>query len=129
MSGFSDVSSRRVLQIAGLASAAVLALTALAGWAGLGTNVWVFAGLLYLLMIAYEGVRNGRSTHLVDMAPENRRAAYTAVSNTIIGAVLIFGGVFGVLAGIAGPGAVLLVFAAMCLGAAALAQGLEQVQG
>ena len=43
----------------------------------------------------HQGVRLGRTTHVVDMADEDSRAAYTALSNTIIGVVLLAGGIFG----------------------------------
>lgn len=124
---FSDRSSRTVLQIAALAAGAVLALAA--GFGAMGwTQTWLYSGLLYLLMVAYEGVRNGRSTHLVDMAPEDRRAAYTAVSNTVIGVILLIGGGFGFLSDMFGQGATLLLFAAICGVAAWAAYGLDEVQ-
>ena len=42
--------------------------------------------------------------------------------------MLVAGGLFGVLAQVAGPVAVLMVFALMALGAAWLAMGLDEVQ-
>jgi hypothetical protein len=86
------------------------------------------AGALFILMVAYQGVRLGRSTHIVDMADEDRRAAYTALSNSIIGLLLLLGGVFGVLSELAGPASVMAVFSLMCVGSAVLARGLEEVQ-
>ena len=107
-------------------------LAAAAGVAGAGgswlQNGFVLPVLLFGLMIAYQGVRIGRSTHLVDMADENRRAAYTALSNTIIGVVLVAGGVFGIVADIAGIPAVLGIFALMSAGAVVTAYGLDEVQ-
>tara|TARA_R110002126_G_scaffold4815_14_gene24959 strand:- start:3557 stop:4882 length:1326 start_codon:yes stop_codon:yes gene_type:complete len=126
----SDRSSRRVLGLSGMIAAAILA--AAAGVAGAGgswlQNGFVLPVLLFGLMIAYQGVRIGRSTHLVDMADENRRAAYTALSNTIIGVVLVAGGVFGIVADIAGIPAVLGIFALMSAGAVVTAYGLDEVQ-
>lgn len=126
----SDRSSRRVLIRSGLIAAGVLAGTAAAGWSELGDPVtkWLLPGLLFVLMIAYQGVRLGRSTHLVDMATEDTRAAYTALSNTVIGLVLIAGSGFGLLAEAIGPAGVLAVFGAMSLAAAWVARGLEEVQ-
>jgi len=83
---------------------------------------------LFLLMIAYQGVRLGRSTHIVDMADQDKRAAYTALSNTVIGIFLLAGGVFGVLAQVAGEAAVLLAFCGLSLTAALVALRLEEVQ-
>jgi hypothetical protein len=132
----SDRSSRKVLIIAALVGAAALAGAALLGVAA--RNGWLpdgstgaeiaFPLILYVLMIAYQGVRLGRSTHIVDMADEGTRAAYTALSNTIIGVVLVGGGIFGALAARLGEGAVLICFALMCVAAALIARGLEEVQ-
>lgn len=54
--------------------------------------------MLFVLMIAHQGARLGRSVHVVDMADLNNRATYTALSNSVVGLVLLAGGVFGVIA-------------------------------
>ncbi|MEX2473183.1 MAG: MFS transporter [Gemmatimonadota bacterium] len=125
-----DRSSRRVLRAAGLVAAAVLGATAALAWTipDMVRAPWVLPGLLFVLMVAYQGVRVGRSTHIVDMASAEDRAAYVAISNTTIGVLLLVGSVFGLVAQAAGEAAVLLVFAGMCFGAAVLAQGLDEVQ-
>lgn len=89
---------------------------------------WLIPALLWLLMIAYKDVRLGRSTHLVDMANEHHRVTYTALSNTIIGVLLLAAAGFGAVAQGVGGWAVLALFAAMSLAAAGLALGLEEVQ-
>jgi hypothetical protein len=126
----SDKSSRKVLLLSALAAAAVLAATALIG--GLAPD-WLAGGfaapmLLLVLMIAYQGVRLGRSTHIVDMAGRDDRAAYTALSNSIVGILLLAGGAFGFLAQAAGEATVLAVFAAMSALAAVTAWGLREEQ-
>jgi hypothetical protein len=88
---------------------------------------WSAAGL-FVLMMAYQGVRRGRSTHIVDMAPEDARSAYAAVSNTVVGLLLLGGGLFGVLAEMAGLGVVFALLAAMCVAGALVAAGLEEAQ-
>jgi len=123
-----DRSSRRVLVVS-----AVLGCTALLAAGGLGLGGFlgapaVLPALLFLLMIAYQGVRLGRSTHLVDMAGEETRAAYTALSNTVIGLVLLLGGVFGAVAAAAGPEAVMLIMGVMCALAALAGRNLNEVQ-
>ena len=125
-----DRSSRRVLIYAGLAASIPLTAAGVLGLSGSGaaTNAWLLPTLLFVLMIAYRGVRMGRKVHLVDMAPEERRAAYTAVSNTLVGALLLLGGAFGLLAEWAGVEAVLLAFAAMSIVGSVVAAGLEEVQ-
>jgi len=72
-------------------------------------------------------VRQGRSIYLVDMAPDDNRAAYTAVSNTVIGIVLLGSGIFGALASLAGTEVTLLIFAAMSLAAFAVTKGLDEI--
>lgn len=125
-----DRSSRRVLIRSGIIAAIALAIVALVGYFDTPERFDAYAlpSLLLILMIAYQGVRLGRSTHLVDMADEDTRAIYTALSNTTIGIVLIAGSLFGLLATLTGPAAVLAVFSAMSLLAAISATRLDEVQ-
>lgn len=124
----SDVSSRRVLSLSGLiAAAALAAMTGLAA-AGLAGRAWAAPVVLFVLMLAYHGVRQGRSTYLVDMAPEDRRAGYAAVANLTIGIILLAVGLFG-----GGLGAVSALwaiggFAAMAAAGGALALTLPEVE-
>lgn len=124
----SDRSSKRVLAISGVVSAGALAATAMLAHTGQLDPVLILPVLLFILMIAYQGVRLGRSTHLVDMATEDTRAAFTALSNTTIGVILLLGSGFGLLAGATSASLVLFVMAAMCALAAVAALSLEEVQ-
>ena len=126
----SDVSSRKVLSMAAAAGALALTVAAALGWLAPERlqNYLVGPALLFVLMIAYQGVRLGRSTHIVDMADEQTRASYTAISNTIVGVLLMLGSGFGLLAVWAGEAAVLCVFALMCFVAVFSALTLEEVQ-
>jgi len=124
----SDRSSRRVLVYAAIGGSLATGATAALALAGALAVPLVLAALLFALMIAYQGVRLGRSTHLVDMASEETRAAYTALSNTIIGLILLAGGAFSLLASVAGPATVLAVMAGLCALAVPAAMGLEEVQ-
>lgn len=83
---------------------------------------------LFVLMMAYQGVRRGRSTHIVDMAPGEARSGYAAISNTVVGLLLLGGGTFGILADVAGLALVFAVLAVMCAAGAVAAKGLEDVQ-
>ena len=69
-------------------------------------------------MVAHQGVRLRRSTYIVDMAPPERRAIYTAIANMVIGVILLASGVFGALAALGGAELTLALFALMALGGA-----------
>lgn len=126
----SDRSSRQVL-VGAAASSTLLFVLAGAGVVispDLLSAPWVAAGLLFLVVLAYQGVRLGRSTHLVDMASEDDRAVYTAVSNTVVGVVILLTGAFGVLSEILGLGVLFFTFAALSAVAAWVGRGLHEVQ-
>ncbi|MGJ8588160.1 MAG: MFS transporter [Yoonia sp.] len=124
----SDQSSAQVLRLSGAAGGLMLALVVGLDLAGLSTATGVIPVMLFGIMIAYHGVRQGRSTHLVDMADPDLRASYTAVSNTIVGVVLLTAGaLFAALAALSVP-LVIGLFALMCFLAALIATGLEEVQ-
>ena len=123
-----DRSSRQVLIRAGIIAAVALAAAFGLAVVGLMGTVWAAPLVLFVLMIAYHGVRQGRSTYLVDMAPEDRRSEYTAVANTAVGLLLVASGVFGGLAAVAGATVTVAVFAVMSLAAAWVARGLDEVE-
>ncbi len=124
----SDRSSRRVLLYAGIAGGAVLAAIAAMGWLGLAGVPLLVPVMLFGLMISYHGVRQGRSTHLVDMAGPEDRASYTALSNTMVGIVLIVAGVAAAGVSALSVPLTLLVFAGMAMAGAWLSLGLDEVQ-
>lgn len=125
-----DRSSRRVLMLAATLTAlanAIAAFLALAMPQLLGGSL-LLPALLFVLMIAHQGVRLGRSVHVVDMADRDSRATYTALSNSVVGLILLAGGVFGVIAQWLGVGAVLAIFTLMAALAIRAAAGLDEVQ-
>jgi hypothetical protein len=124
----SDRSSRQVLIGAAAASTVLFVAAAIGSSAGALDRAWLAGALLFLVVLAYQGVRLGRSTHLVDMADENERTVYTAVSNTVVGIVILATGVFGALADAIGLSWLFVVFAAMSAVASATAWGLDEVQ-
>ncbi|ASK35989.1 MFS transporter [Alcanivorax sp. N3-2A] len=109
-----DASSRKVM-IRGGALAALVCL-AVAGFALGGDHAdrgaagpWFYPIAFFVLSIAHSGVRIGRKTYLVDMAGGTKRTDYTAVSNSVIGVLLLaVGGVSAVLSLLGAPWA--LVF-------------------
>lgn len=121
----SDRSSRWVMILAGLLASLLGIAVALNVWfAPLEVNEslippgWLYAALFFLLGVSHAGVRLGRKTYLVDMATQETRAAFTAVSNTVIGVLLLVGGVFGLIAQLAGTEVAIFVLALMSLSGA-----------
>jgi MFS family permease len=112
----SDRSTSRVLGWAGLASTGFLGLALLGAYENWYDTVWFLPVVLFGLVVSYQGVRIARSVHLVNIATEETRAAYTAISNTIIGVVLLATGLFGVLGEMAGIQSVMWVLLAMSFG-------------
>nr|WP_241188111.1 MFS transporter [Pseudohalocynthiibacter aestuariivivens] len=125
----SDRSSRWTLAFSGTAAAVALGGAAMIGLltGGIGGQ-WMAALFIFVAQIAYEGVRAGRKTHLTDMDTHGRKAIYTALSNTVIGTLLLAGGGFGLLAEVAGPSVVLAVFAVSSAFGAMVALKLGEVQ-
>ena len=111
----------------GTVANAVAALVAFAMPGG-SASALILPALLFTLMIAHQGVRLGRSVHVVDMANLDNRATYTALSNSVVGLLLLGGGAFGIIAQLFGIGVVLALFAVMAAMAIAAASRLEEVQ-
>src|SRR5690606_23002583 len=127
----SDASSRSVLRDAGLGAAACCLLGATIAWlpGEWSATVWPYALVYALLVIVHAGVRLGRKTYLVDMAGQDRRALYVALSNTLTGVMmLVVGGATGLLAQWLGTDWLLVALAAMALAAAASAARLPEVE-
>ncbi|MDN7124965.1 MFS transporter permease [Pseudidiomarina sp. 1APP75-32.1] len=69
---------------------------------------WLAGLLIFAAAVAHHGARVGRKTYLVDMATADNRAQLTAVSNTVIGGVLLLGILLGALDSYAGVEAVMV---------------------
>jgi MFS family permease len=126
---FADQSSRRVLVIAGIAAAcsgALLVFLTLASQS-LAESTWIYPLFFFLLMIAHSGVRLGRKTYVVDLASGNKRTDYVAVSNTVIGIVLLLAGSIGFLTEIVSISTVILILAAMGFAGAVLSASLPEI--
>ena len=125
-----DKSSRQVMMatggLAGL-TALVTGLLALLAPASLGLPLLI-PGAIFLVALSHAGMRIGRKTYIVDLAGSDRRAGYVAMSNTLIGVVLLLSGLVGVFAELAGVGLTLLLLAAAAGLGVWLAHGLPEVQ-
>ena len=124
-----DRSSRWVLALSGFIAAGFMALAVALDVAGLAEGVWVVPLVLFGLMVAYHGVRQGRSTYLVDMAPEDSRASYSALANTLIGGLLLLVGLLGGALAALGPVVALAGFAVLSGIGGMLALTLAEVEG
>jgi uncharacterized membrane protein len=89
----------------------------------------MFGGLFFLIGLAHTGIRLGRKTYLVDHAEADNRARLVAVSNTLMGLVLLLSGSFGLLANALGERLVILVFALLGIAGALTAWTLPEAGG
>lgn len=124
-----DISARKVLILTGVTGAVALGMALGFSAAGLAQTIWALPLALFALALSHQGVRLGRSTYLVDMVGPDKRAIYTAISNTVIGVVLLASGIFGALAALAGAHVTLALFALMAVAGAWVAYGLKELGG
>lgn len=124
-----DTSSRRVMiRGAAIASGVCLVVGVLALVFGTGFGgAWFYPAAFFVLSIAHAGVRLGRKTYLVDMAGGNKRTDYTAVSNTVIGVLLLLTGGLTAAISLISDVAVIIVLGLMGLAGMISALRLEEV--
>ena len=122
-----DRDSRRVLLLTAAATALICAgASLLALGTGVG-GIWPVLVLFLLLSVTHQGVRLGRKTYVVDLASGNRRTDYVAVSNSVIGLMLLLVGLAGALLAQLSLALVLALFAGTSLGALLLGRRLPSV--
>ncbi len=126
-----DRSSRRVMVIGAAAAGSLGLATWMLDTAGLPLmdSPWTYAGLFLLIAVFHSGVRLGRKVYLVDMATQESRSAYVAISNTVIGAAMLAGGAVGVLADLLQSAAVIAILGLVALFAAFYIARLPEVSG
>ena len=74
-------------------------------------------------------MRVGRKTYIVDLGTGNKRTDYVAISNTVIGVLLLLVGSVGALSPLIGKSGVIALLAFLGLAGAALGRSLPEVQG
>jgi Na+/melibiose symporter-like transporter len=126
-----DRSSRQVFAWAGAGAGGLsIAVAAWSWWGPGGTAAAWFFPLAFLgLGICHAGVRLGRKTYLLDLAEGDRRTAYVAVSNTVIGVLLLASGAVGALASSYSVAATVLVLGCAGLLGAAMSLRWPEVSG
>lgn len=126
----SDRSSRRTMILSGF-------LVFLLGTLTLGIYLvepdllhssWLVPLIFFGLQISHQGVRVARKTYIVDMANDETRVDYVALSNSIIGALLLATGILlGVLSTFFEPIWLIVILSLMSLAGALLGRGLREL--
>lgn len=126
---FADRSSRRVLTIAAtIGSILGFVVFGLAAADLLQRFPWMAPLAFFLLTIAHSGIRIGRKTYILDLASGNRRTDYVAVSNTVIGVVLLCGGLLALAAAAVGSAGMVLILSCLGLAGALGSRTLPEVE-
>jgi hypothetical protein len=124
-----DWSSRRVMVIAALLTSGLgfLAVVVENTAQGIAASTWFYPAVFFILMVAHSGVRLGRKTYVVDLASGNRRTDYVAVSNSVIGVLLLILGSVGAFAQVFSVTAVIFGLSVLGLAGAAMGWFLDEV--
>jgi hypothetical protein len=128
---FSDKSSRVTMaaaaMMAGILGVVVVSTLSLAP--DLADNIAFYAAILFILGIAHSGVRIGRKTHVVDLASGDQKSEYVALSNTVIGILLlVMGALTSAVLGLGLEVGIAALSVLSILGAA-VALAMKHVQG
>jgi len=128
---WADQSSRKVFSYASAVAGGLSVFIALVSLIELPAGLtWVLYFSCFLgLGIAHAGVRLGRKTYMVDMAGGNKRTDYVAVSNSVIGALLLITGLLGALAALFSIQATLLLLGGSGLLSAMISRNWKEVSG
>jgi len=89
---------------------------------------WIYPLAFFILGIAHSGVRLGRKTYILDMAGGNMRTDYVAVSNTVIGVILLLTGGISALASFISPEGIILILSMFGLAGAIASSKLPEVE-
>ena len=127
---FADRSSRSVMVAAALITSGIGLLTTLADAFAppLIATAWFLPLAYFVLSAAHSGVRVGRKTYVVNLAGGNKRTDYVAISNTVIGVLLLLVGSVGALSPLIGDAGVIALLALMGLAGALLGTSLPETQ-
>jgi MFS family permease len=123
-----DWSSRRVMVLGALITGflGVFAFATEKAAPGVAGQPWFYPAVFLVLSVAHSGVRLGRKTYLVDLASGNRRTDYVAVSNSVIGVVLLLLGGMGAVAQAFSVPVVILVLSLLGLAGAGVSRQLPE---
>jgi hypothetical protein len=125
---YADRSSRSVL-IAGAAIASglgVIMFTLASGGVLSSGGTWIAPAAFFVLSVAHSGVRIGRKTYIIDLGGGEKRTDYIAVSNTVIGLLILLSGSLTALTPLLGAAGMLLLISLLGLAGSLLAVRLEE---
>lgn len=127
---YADKSSKHVMVAAAILTAGIglLTYTVQQMNSEMIAMPWFLPLAYFSLSIAHSGVRVGRKTYVVDLATGNKRTDYVAISNTVIGVLLLLTGAVGALAPVIGNAGVIAVLSLMGLAGAAMGSQLPRLQ-
>ena len=125
-----DRSSRQLMAWGALTASlliiGVLLLDRIPGPAG---SVWLYSGAFFLLALIHTGVRVGRKTYVIDMAEPEQVTDYVAVSNTVMGVLLLVTGAVNAALALLGTAVALLFLALLGIAGFFVARSMPEVQG
>ena len=127
---FADQSSRKVMVAAAVLTSSVGLMTFAVELLlpGLSRTMWFLPLAYFVLSVAHSGVRVGRKTYVVDLASGNKRTDYVAISNSVIGVMLLLVGSVGTLVPVIGNAGVIALLAFMGLAGALLGMSLPETE-
>ena len=125
-----DVSSKNVMVLAAIIAALLgIIMFVLISFVPIAKHAyWLYPVAFFILGVAHSGVRLGRKTYIVDMANGNKRTDYVAVSNTIIGFILLITGGISAAAAIISTEGIILVLSLFGLAGAYVSYQLPNVE-
>jgi MFS family permease len=97
-------------------------------WQTSTTNVWFYPMVYFVLALVHDGVRMGRKTYLLDLSGGDKRTDYVAVSNTIIGALLLLAGVLTSALQVYGNTTVILVLSLFAFASLGFLSAMPEAQ-
>lgn len=127
---YADASSKSVMITAALitSGAGIAVFIVSRTLPALSGMTWFLPIAYFVLSLAHSGVRVGRKTYVVNLGTGNKRTDYVAISNTVIGVLLLLVGAVGALAPVIGNDGVIGLLAFMGLAGAAYATRLPDVE-
>ena len=124
-----DASSRKLMIGAAIAASGVsVVFMGLLTLPAVGNAAWLAPGAYLALAIVHVGTRLARKTYVVDIAEGNKRTQYVAVSNTLMGVLLLAVGALSAGLALWGSEYALLLLAVLGVVGAFVGRGLPEAR-